>query len=270
MLTQHTKACAARPGRTHRKTTQKAPLLGDLPGPSIRKMISATPMYGAHLVRRSAVKTFGNMAALALLSGLCASSAFAQEVYFQGGTQGVGAGAALGVTDWLGLHADINGIAFSHSFHAGGNEFGGRLRIVQGGGYLDVFPFTGSAFRVTGGLLVNGDRLTGNAVPVNGTFTLNGKAYPALPGAYASATVKYPAAMPYFGIGFGHKPTSKGFGLVADVGVAYGRPRVDFSVSPSLESLADGDVRAEEQRIRDSVQRYRFYPILQIGASYRF
>jgi hypothetical protein len=207
---------------------------------------------------------------LALASALCASGAFAQEVYLQGGTQGAGAGVAMGVTDWLGLHADINGIAFSHSFHAAGNEFNGHLRIVQGGGYLDLFPFSSSSFRVTGGLLVNSDRLTGNAVPVNGTFTLNGKAYPALPGAYASAAIKYPAAMPYLGIGFGHKPVSKGFGLVADLGVAYGRPRVDFNVSPYLQSLADGDVHAEEQKIRDSVQRYRFYPILQLGASYRF
>ncbi|WP_114814672.1 hypothetical protein [Paraburkholderia kururiensis] len=216
------------------------------------------------------MKILIKLAAVAIGGAFCAGHAAAQEIYLQGGTQGGGAGLAVGVTNWLGLHADVNGFAFNHSFNAGGNEFNGHLRILHGGGYLDLFPFASSSFRLTGGLLLDADRLQGNAVPTNGTFSLNGKAYPALPGAYANATVKYPVAMPYLGIGFGHKPTSKGFGLVADVGVAYGRPRVDFSVSPDLQALADGDIQREEQKIRDSVQRYRFYPIVQIGASYRF
>jgi hypothetical protein len=194
----------------------------------------------------------------------------AQEIYLQGGTQGGGIGAAFGMSNWLGLRADINAFGLPHSFTAGGNTYDAHVRLLQGGGYLDVFPFAASSFRLSGGLLINADRLTGNAIPVNGAFTLNGNRYPALPGAYASVTVKYPAAMPYFGIGFGHKPAGRGFGLVADLGVAYGRPRVDFSVSPDLSAAGGSDVQGEEQQIRDSVQRYRVYPILQFGASYRF
>jgi len=216
-------------------------------------------------LKRSAIRA---ILALGILSA--GVSVQAQEIYLQGGTQGGGIGAAFGMSNWFGLRADINAFGLPHSFTAGGNTYDAHLRILQGGGYLDVFPFAGSTFRLSGGLLINADRLSGNAIPVNGAFTLNGNRYPALPGAYVSATVKYPSTMPYFGVGFGHKPVGRGFGLVADLGVAYGRPRANLSVSPDLSAAAGSDVQGEEQQIRESMQRYRFYPILQFGASYRF
>jgi len=92
------------------------------------------------------------------------------------------------------------------------------------------------------------------------------------PNATASATVKYPSVMPYLGIGFGHKPvTTRGFGFMADLGVAYGRPHVSYTVSPALLALAGANnVNAEEQDISNTANRYRFYPIVQVGVSYRF
>jgi hypothetical protein len=199
-----------------------------------------------------------------------AAPVMAQEVYLQGGTQGVGVGAAFGLSSWLGVHADVDGFGLSHNFHAGQNEFAAHLSLRQGGAYLDLFPFSGSGFRLTGGVLLNDDELSGDAVPTNGTYNFNGQLVPAIPGQSAHLSVKYPTAMPYLGLGFGHKPSGKGFGVTADLGVAYGRPRVDFSVSPELAALAAANVAQEEGQIRDSIEHYQFYPILQIGVSYRF
>ena len=103
----------------------------------------------------------------------------------------------------------------------------------------------------------------------------DGKHYPALPGDTATASAEYPTAMPYFSIGFGHKPTGKGFGFVADIGVAYGVPRTSYTLSPSLAQHA-GPVFSQQiastgaQELSDKAWRYRWYPVITIGVSYRF
>lgn len=198
--------------------------------------------------------------------------AMAQEVFVQGGTQGGGVGAALGLTSWAGMHADIDGFNATHDFHAGDNKFHGTLHVRHAGLYVDLFPFAGSGFRVTTGALFNRDRLESVVVPDDGYYTLDGNRIPAAlaAGQTAAMTARFPTVMPYLGIGFGHKPVSKGLGFVADLGVAYGRPQVNFTGPGLLASLAGSALREEEDKIRDSIQRYRVYPVVQIGVSYRF
>lgn len=60
-------------------------------------------------------------------------------------------------------------------------------------------------------------------------------------------------------------------GLFFDASVAYGRPHLDFDVPPAIVTEAgQANVNAEEQQLRDKIDRYRFYPIIKIGATYRF
>lgn len=201
-----------------------------------------------------------------------AAPAMAQEVFVQGGTQGGGVGAALGLTSWAGMHADIDGFNVTRDFHAGDNEFHGTLHVRHAGLYLDLFPFAGSGFRVTAGALFNRDRLESVAIPENGYYSLDGNKIPAalLGGQTVSMQARFPTVMPYLGFGFGHKPVSKGLGFVADIGVAYGKPSVSFSGPEALALLGGSAVTEEENNIRNSIQHYRIYPVVQIGISYRF
>lgn len=207
-----------------------------------------------------------------LASAVVAAPAMAQEVYLQGGTQGGGIGASIGVTSWLGFHADIDGMNISHSFHAGGNKFDGELHVRHEGVYADLFPFPRSGFRISAGAMFSQDRLTGTAVPENGNYKIGGYTVPAgiFAGQTASVTAKFPAVMPYLGFGYGHQPLHKGFGFVADVGVAYGKPSVGFSVPPQLTQYAASPLAQEEQEIRNSIQKVKFFPVVQVGISYRF
>jgi len=217
-------------------------------------------------------------AALALLTGLTMGLAHADDLthvgdlYLQGGTQGAGLGYAIPITPWFGMHADINGFGLSHQFSSGDNTYDAHLHVLNGGTYLDVFPFRGSGFRITAGAMFDDDTLTGNAIANNGTYTFNGTTVLAPPGTSATATLRYPSVMPYFGLGFGHKPgNTAGFGFIADLGVAYGVPHVDYDVSPALVNAAGANnVDAEEQSLQNTANRYRFYPILQLGVSYHF
>ena len=209
------------------------------------------------------------MAALALAA--LAGTAQAQEVDVHGGTLGAGIGAALPLNSWTGVHAEFEGLGFSHSVNVNDNQYDGHLKLLQGGLYMDVFPFHSSGFRLTAGALINDDELSAHAVPnAQGNYKIGDDFVPAV-GPAPSATVTLPRVMPYVGIGYGHKPVSKGFGLTFDLGVAYGRPRTHYNV-PAIYSMftTQANIDEQEQKINDKVERYKIYPVVQLGVSYRF
>jgi hypothetical protein len=217
------------------------------------------------------VKTVLSAAAAAMIAMLATQTTQAQEVYVQGGTLGGGVGAAYSLNSWAGVHAEVEGFGFSHSFNVDGAKYDGHLSLIQGGLYLDLFPFTNSGFRVTGGALINGDELKAHAVPdAQGNFKIGDASVPAIAGA-PSATVRLPSVMPYLGVGYGHKPVSKGFGFMFDLGVAYGRPHVSYFV-PEVYSLltTQANIDQEKQDITNRVEKYRWYPVVQLGVTYRF
>lgn len=217
------------------------------------------------------MKLVKNAAVVAALAATMVGAAQAQEIYVHGGSLGAGVGAALPLTSWAGVHAEVEGFGLSHSVHANDNEYDGHLKLLQGGLYLDLFPFSSSGFRVTAGALINDDELSAHAVPnAQGNYKIGDDYVPAVAAA-PSATVTLPRVMPYLGIGYGHKPVSKGFGLTFDLGVAYGRPRTTYNV-PAIYSMftTQANIDEQERKISDKVERYKVYPVLQIGVSYRF
>jgi hypothetical protein len=217
------------------------------------------------------VKLVKNAAVVAALATMMVGAAQAQEIYVHGGSLGAGVGAALPLTSWAGLHAEVEGFGLSHSVNVNENEYDGHLKLLQGGLYLDLFPFSSSGFRVTAGALINDDELSAHAVPnAQGNYKIGDDYVPAVAAA-PSATVTLPRVMPYLGIGYGHKPVSKGFGLTLDLGVAYGRPRTTYNV-PAIYSMftTQANIDEQERKISDKVERYKVYPVLQIGVSYRF
>ena len=210
-------------------------------------------------------------ALVAAVAMVMAGAVDAQEIYAHGGTLGAGIGAALPLASWAGVHAEFEGLGFSHSVNVSGNEYDGHVKLLQGGLYLDLFPFASSGFRVTAGALTNNDELKAHAVPnSDGNYKIGSSYVPAV-GPAPSATAEFPHVMPYLGIGYGHKPVSKGFGVTFDLGVAYGRPHVDYSV-PQIYTLftTQANIDQEEQKLNNDVGRYRWYPVAQIGVTYRF
>ena len=161
----------------------------------------------------------------------------AQEVYLQGGTLGVGVGAAWTVNSWFGVHADFNAINLSHNFEVGGNRYEDGIRLRQG---LQAIADTEVGHR---GWIAGGRRRVfarkGNSVPTNGMYVFEGKASP------------------------------------VDLGVAYGIPKSSYTLSPALAQAAGPEMSQQIintglQQLRDKASPYRWYPTLQIGVSYRF
>jgi hypothetical protein len=211
-------------------------------------------------------------AAAAVAVFVCAgSTAYAQEIYATGGTLGLGLGGGINLGPHLGVRADAQGLAFGRSFTVDDNRYDGHLSLAQGGLYMDVFPFTSSAFRVTGGALINSDTLTATAVPnADGNYKIGNDYVPAVGGA-PTAKASFPHVMPYLGIGYGHKKPERGLGVSFDLGVAYGRPHVSYEV-PEIYQLFVGpdDIQDEEQKLTAEADKFRWYPVAQVALTYRF
>lgn len=68
-----------------------------------------------------------------------------------------------------------------------------------------------------------------------------------------------------------------GWGFVADLGVYYGKPKVDFDVSDSVRTKltaagvnAQSETNKQRDEIKDKVEQFKFMPVIYLGASYRF
>jgi hypothetical protein len=195
----------------------------------------------------------------------------------------------------LGLFGVDAGYMFSDRFHA-------RLGFDAGGfGYNttnsgvdydanaslsnihllgDYFPF-GGGLRLTGGLIFQNNRLTGNAkTSSNGTVTLDGQTYTLGAAGQVSniaAEASYSSGVaPYLGIGYG-TPISPGLSFNAELGFMFpGSPSVRLTptVSPLVpQATADQIIqqtRQQEATTNRDIAGFTVYPVLSIGLSYAF
>jgi hypothetical protein len=199
------------------------------------------------------------------------TAAQAVEVYGGIGTEGVTGGLGFSIEPHDNIRAEFSGFSISHGFNSGDLHYDGTFKILHGGLYLDLFPAPDVVgLRVTAGMLIGDDNLSGDATGMNGTYTLNGVTVPTN-GETIHASARYPTVRPYLGVGFGHNPEKRGLSVTFDAGVAYGKPHVNFDVPSDLVALAGQDnVNAEEQSLQSKADDAKFYPIVKLGLTYRF
>jgi len=136
--------------------------------------------------------------------------------------------------------------------------------------FADWFPFD-NQLRLVGGLTFND--IKGDFSATSNSVTINNKEVSLANNTY-NASLTFPAATPYIGVGLGHNPKKdKGLGFHADVGLMIG------SFSSSIKtSLLDGpspritqaDIDAESKSVRDAISTIGVLPSVSLGLSYRF
>jgi len=220
-----------------------------------------------------------SVAACALL--LAAPSIQAQEVYVKAGIPGVGAGYAHSFNEHFGVRADVTSAGtISRNGTAGKLRYEGDFKANQVGAYGDWFPFGGS-FRLSAGLHVRTLEVNAQGRANQNRISIGNVDVPFDAADSAQARVKWPKTAPYLGIGWGHQVShGKGFGFVADLGVSFGAPKTELTISDSLRekldivtgSAAASDVEIERQRhdLGKSIEKIKVFPHLFAGVSYRF
>jgi len=214
---------------------------------------------------------------------LAAQSANAHEIYAKAGFPGVGAGYAYSLNEYIGVRADFSSLGtISRNGEAGKLHYDADLKADHLGAYADWFPF-GGRFRLSGGLHSRTLEVVADGHATHGTITIGNIDIP-----YggktetAQARVEWPKVAPYLGIGWGHHASrGPGFGFIADLGVSFGSPKTELTISdplrkkldalaPAIGSSADAEIERQRHDIADDVETIKIFPHLFVGISYRF
>lgn len=209
------------------------------------------------------------LAPLSILAAEPANSDLGLMVYAVGGTGGVGGGLGYHFNDVLTLRGELAGFSYSDTTDQDGISYHGDLKLSTKAVYLDVHPFSGT-FRLTVGLDSGRTKFGGTAVGAGGTIDVNGTSYTYGPGDWITAEVRYPATMPYVGIGWGLNRGGMNVGFDLGVNVGHADLAMDRSASLGLIPGFDADFSAQRDKYAADVNDLKVFPIIKLSVGYSF
>lgn len=213
--------------------------------------------------------------ALILLPGLVYGHGVALTAKI--GTLGLGAQATMAFSPSFTARAGINGYNYSADTVQSGIDYHAKLKLNTFSLLGDWYPFDG-AFRATFGLMYNRNEGDLTARPNNGQFVINGVSYAATDVGTLYSKVTFKKIAPYFGIGWGNPAAAgKGWGMTADVGVLYqGTPQASLTavcgsgINALICAQLQSDTQQEQAQLNADINKYKWYPVVSVGVSYRF
>jgi hypothetical protein len=212
--------------------------------------------------------------AFALLGSAGRSRAEGIALGLKAGTLGAGLDLTVGLAPALNLRVGAQGFSYSRTFTEQGISYDGKADLRSAWLLLDVHP-GGKGTRVSVGGVYSRNKITG-ASPSSGTVTVNGVAYPVALVGTIDGEAKANDVCPYIGLGWGNavRPGSP-LRFAFDVGVFYqGAPKISLAAHPAIPALVPpvffADLEKERQKTEDDVSKYKFYPVVNLGLSYRF
>jgi hypothetical protein len=191
-----------------------------------------------------------------------------------GGLSGVGLDAGVNINSYLGARITVAGLSVDHNGVYGTSvPWTAKLKLFQAGLLGDVYPFQG-VFRVSAGVVDDGNKLSLTAQPSSGTYTFNGTTYGASQIGSASGLVEWRKTNPYLGIGWGNLAGSRGFHFTSDVGVLLsGSAKTVISVVCANAQVCPdltANVAAENAKLQNDVDKLKVWPVLRFGIGYAF
>lgn len=199
-----------------------------------------------------------------VLSALVATAATAQAggIGVRAGTTGVGVDLGGDVIPTLGWRLGLSGMNVNTHVDTDDVRYDAKAKVLTGSLLLDWSPL--GPFRISGGFMPNRNKIDLTGQPSGGG------SFPA--GSSLTGDVKPERSFaPYLGVGYGNVWT-RGVNFYFDLGIMFqGSPQVSLSVNcgPSEGTAqctaARNEVEAERQRVQDKVDRYKYYPVANIG-----
>jgi hypothetical protein len=182
------------------------------------------------------------------------------------GTTGIGGDFGFDVAPTLGGRIGYSAGSFSRDVNTSEVNYDAKFKASNLNLLLDWSPF--GPFRISAGFIAND-----NKIDVNGT----GNAGTAFQGSTLSGQIKPDKSFaPYLGIGYGNVWTA-GLNFYFDLGIMFqGSPQVSLQVNcsasttPAQCAAAQSQGEAERQRLQDKVDKYKYYPVANIGITFGF
>ena len=151
-------------------------------------------------------------------------------------------------------------------------NYDAHLHLKNYGAALDWHPLAGT-FLVSLGLFKDDNDIDAVAQP-SPVYVINGHSYPTSLIGELDGHITFNSWAPYLGVGWNTLGSAdKGLGFEFGLGVFYqGSPKVSLQASGPVASVpgASQDVVAEQQRLQDDWNNYRYYPVVNLGLVFRF
>jgi hypothetical protein len=193
-----------------------------------------------------------------------ASSAQAAGIGLRAGTTGVGADFGFGIVPTLGGRIGLSGMNINTDVETSQMNYDAKAKLANLNLLLDWSPL--GPFRISAGFIANNNKVDLSGQPRSGS------SFPA--GTTLDGTVKPEKDFaPYLGIGYGNVWTT-GVNFYFDLGVMFqGSPQVSLRCQPSGSAqctTAQPQIAAEQQRVQDKLDKYKYYPVLNLGITIGF
>ncbi|GIZ53115.1 hypothetical protein [Noviherbaspirillum aridicola] len=219
-----------------------------------------------------------SLAALAILAAASAAHAQQPDLHGDVGTTGAGFHATVPLGDQLNARLGLGYLGYSYNGSTREMDYRLKLKANTYDALLDWYPAKDSGFRVTAGLAFNGNKIEARGEPdASGNFTIGGNTYSAATAGTVKGKVSFNKIAPYLGLGYGSGgDREKGWSFSTDVGVLFqGSARTTLSSSGCSAGAAacsqlSADLARENRELRKEADRFRLYPVVRIGVSYKF
>ncbi|MBN4076936.1 hypothetical protein JYT48_01545 [Mariprofundus ferrooxydans] len=177
----------------------------------------------------------------------------------------------------LNARLQLNGFNYNKTITDTTVRYDAALKLRSAGILADLYPFAGK-FRISAGLYYNGNKFNVTGVPsVAQNFTINNTVYNTANIGSVNGTVDFNKFAPYLGIGWGDSVSAGSpLGFSFELGALYqGKPKTTLTTSKSLanptaQALLGSNIAAEKKKLDDSLNNFKFYPVISLGINYKF
>ena len=194
------------------------------------------------------------------------------------GSTGLGLHASLPLKTNINLRLGVNYMKLSTVMKDPDGDTNVDVTLNTFDALLDWFPQE-STFRVTGGLVYNGNKID-TVTKLQGA-TFNGTTFNIIGGGslgQVDGNIKGSNVInPYIGIGWGNAVTQPaGWGFTSDIGLLFhGTPQATLintgcTAGPFICGQVASKVKEEEDKLNAKLSNMIAFPVVRIGASYKF
>ena len=216
------------------------------------------------------------VSAATLMMLACNSYAYDKKVSVSAiaGTTGFGADASWRFHENLAVTARYtDGLSLDTDFDDDGVNYNADFDMKASSLKMDYFPFGGSFF-LSAGIMMPDIEANVVGTPDNGsTYEFNNRTYTAaeIGSVVGTATVS-DGTQPYVGLGWRSSHES-GFSFFSEFGVVATNIDVSLSTTNGFENIdprLQQDIRAEEQKLKDDIDKLPVFPVAVLGVTYTF
>ena len=189
------------------------------------------------------------------------------------GTLGLGVEVTYGILPHVNARVGINAFSYTYDQKIDDIDYEFDFNLLSGSLMAD-WHFLQSAFRLTAGVVINGNNVDLQARTNDPLFIIDDVAYSGQDVGELDGTIDFNRVSPYLGIGWGNSVGEKHrVSFFMDLGVLFqGAPQADLSATGPIASDPEfrRHLRNEEAEIEDETKKFRLYPVFCIGVAYQF